>query len=147
MTNKKEEPKSRAAEMRIFEKEENFDMEYRSPLDVPASVRKEGYDYVWVCLGIGGVPDSRFEKRRAQHWTPVPRERDGSEYIDYFGTNEIAKKFICNIDVILMERSSVYGDREKAQNAARQQRVMSNLEGVENDNPFSGITAARIQGF
>ena len=51
-TRSNEGKKTRQSENRIYEALPEYDMDYESPLEIPASIKKDGYSYRWVNIAI-----------------------------------------------------------------------------------------------
>lgn len=138
---------SREAETRMNDMLENYDMSYISPLHVPDSVKREGYDQAWVRKEVKGQDDFRVEEMSAKGWTPVPIDRAPSSGNDPLDRNPLARKFFTYKDLILMERPTIYGEREKrAFNELNANRLKS-LSGVTNDAVGMGNKHNSISSF
>lgn len=69
-------------------------------------------------------------------WSPVPAERLKSYKSDPLGRNKLTKDFICFKDVMLLERESIYTQRDlKRQDDLNTQKLKS-LTGVTRDVPM-----------
>lgn len=110
-------------------------MEYLSPLEIPAAVKREGYTQAWVRKSVRGEDDFRVEEMVAKGWTPVPASRSPGLSLDPLNRNPLSKNFICYKDVLLMERPQIYSEREgQALDRLNRSKIRS-LRGVQEDKP------------
>ncbi len=110
-----------------------INMDYLSPLDVPEGVKKEGFSYAWVRKSIRGEDDYRVEQMAARGWTPVPADRCPGMSLDPLNRNVLSKEFVCYKDVLLMERPSVYSEREEEYLNQLNRNKLKSLRGVSDD--------------
>lgn len=112
---------SRALEKRSIETElgrtsKPYKMDYTSPIDVPEHIKKEGFDYYWERTSLRGQTDSSLDAALRRGWIPVPIDRDPDRFCDILERNPLSRKFICQGDVILLEREKVMTDQERQTN-------------------------------
>lgn len=115
----KSERLSRGLEARAADKEDKrsaYNMGYVSSTDVPNNVKKEGFDYYWERTSLRGQTDSSLDAALRRGWTPVPIDRDPDRFCDILERNPLSRKFICQGDVILLEREKVMSDQERQVN-------------------------------
>lgn len=118
-----DERKSRASEGRKFEGRttrdgaSKYNMNYVSSTDLPDHVKKEGFDYYWERTSIRGQIDSALDAAIRRGWNPVPVDRDPGRFSDVLDRNPLSRKFICQGDVILLEREQIISDNEKQANS------------------------------
>lgn len=124
---------TRDNEARTQELRESYDMDYISPLSIPAGVKKEGYSYAFVRKEIRGQDDFRVEEMAAKGWTPVPADRYPSHIFDPLERNPLSKKFITYKDLILMERPEKYSKQETIRFNELNANKIKSLRGVTND--------------
>lgn len=124
---------TREAENRANEMMETYSMNYVSGLEIPASMKKEGYNYAWVRSNLRGEMDGRVEEMAAKGWELVPADRAKNAALDPLDRNPMAKKFYCKKDLILMERPEEFSRREtEVLNRLNENKIRS-LRGVSND--------------
>ena len=115
----KSERQSRGLEVRAAEKEDKrskYNMGYVSSTDVPNNVKKEGFDYYWERTSLRGQTDSSLDAALRRGWVPVPIDRDPDRFCDILERNPLSRKFICQGDVILLEREKMMSDQERQEN-------------------------------
>lgn len=125
--------RSRDAEIRNNEMLENYEMEYISPLTIPHSIKKEGHSYAWVRKEIRGKDDFRVEEMASKGWQPVPADRAPNFAFDPLDRNPLSKRFVTYKDLLLMERPSIYSERETANFNKLNSDKIKSLRGVTND--------------
>jgi hypothetical protein len=124
---------TRESETRANEIMESYNINQTSALDVPTSVKKEGYSYAWVRSNLRGEMDGRVEEMAAKGWELVSADRAKNAALDPLDRNPLAKKFYCYKDLILMERPEEFSRREtEALNRFNENKIRS-LRGVSND--------------
>ena len=101
---------SRALEKRSIETElgrtsKPYKMDYTSPTDVPEHIKKEGFDYYWERTSLRGQHDSALDNALVRGWKPVTIDR-----------NPLSSKYVCQGDVILLERECEISIEEKEKN-------------------------------
>ena len=112
-----DERKSRASEGRTTRNGgTKYNMNYVSSTDLPDHVKKEGFDYYWERTSIRGQIDSALDAAIRKGWNPVPVDRDPGRFSDILDRNPLSRKFICQGDVILLEREQVISENEKQAN-------------------------------
>jgi hypothetical protein len=132
---------TREGENRANEMLESYSMGYVSGLDIPASVKKEGYSYAWVRSNLRGQMDGRVEEMAEQGWELVPADRAKKASLDPLDRNPLAKKYFCRKDLILMERPEEFSRREtEALNRLNENKIRS-LRGVSNDYAGSFVSS------
>lgn len=147
---------SRARPVKREEMRDVMHMDYLSPLEIPAAVKREGYTQAWVRKSVRGEDDFRVEEMVARGWTPIPSSRCPGLSLDPLNRNPLSKNFICYKDVLLMERPQIYSDREwQALDRLNRSKIRS-LRGVQEDKPdfhqaplpdsSGGVGRVRIQG-
>ena len=112
----KSERLSRGLENRTADKKDDrrkYNMAYVSSLHIPDYIKKDGFDYYWERTGIRGQLDSALDSSLRRGWKPVPLDRDPERFTDILERNPLSRKFICQGDVILLEREQVLSEREK----------------------------------
>jgi hypothetical protein len=124
---------TREAETRANEIMETYNMNYVSGLEIPASMKKEGYSYAWVRSNLRGEMDGRVEEMAAKGWELVAADRAKSAALDPLDRNPIAKKYICRGDLILMERPEEFSKRETEALRRLNENKIRSLRGVSND--------------
>ena len=140
--------KTRESELRSHEMRDDYDMDYVSPLRVPEGVKKEDYSYRWVNTGIKGEENYRIDEMASKGWVLVPVDRSPGITFDPLGRNPLSKQYICYKDVVLMERPSVYSDRERARLDKINRDKIKSLRGVTNDvGNMSHTTTTPIDSF
>ena len=115
----KSERQSRSLEVRAAEKEDKrskYNMGYVSSTDVPEHIKKEGFDYYWERTSLRGQTDSSLDAALRKGWIPVAIDRDPQRFCDILERNPLSRKFICQGDVILLEREKVITDQERQTN-------------------------------
>jgi len=115
----KSERQSRGLEVRAAEKGDKrskYNMGYVSSTDVPEHIKKEGFDYYWERTSLRGQTDSSLDAALRRRWVPVPIDRDPERFCDILERNPLSRKFICQGDVILLEREKVITDQERQTN-------------------------------
>lgn len=115
----KSERQSRGLEVRAAEKEDKrskYNMDYVSSTDVPEHIKKEGFDYYWERTSLRGQTDSSLDAALRRGWIPVPIDRDPDRFCDILERNPLSRKFICQGDVILLEREKIMTDQERQTN-------------------------------
>ena len=113
------ERQSRGLETRTADKKDKrskYKMEYVSSTDVPDNVKKEGFDYYWERTSLRGQTDSSLDAALRRGWIPVPIDRDPDRFCDILERNPLSRKFICQGDVILLEREKFMSDQERQTN-------------------------------
>jgi hypothetical protein len=139
---------TREAELRSNTMHDQFDMDYISPLDIPDSVKKDGYSYRWVNTSIKGEQNYRIDEMVAKGWTLVPVDRNPNVVYDPLGRNPLSSQYICYKDVVLMERPSIYSDRERQRLDDINRNKIKSLRGVSNDlGNISHSTTTSIDSF
>lgn len=139
---------TRDAELRQNTMRDEYDMDYNSPLDIPDSVKKEGMAYRWVNTSIKGEENYRIDEMVNRGWTLVPVDRSPSQTYDPLGRNPLSKQYICYKDVVLMERPSIYSDRERARLDEINRNKIKSLRGVSNDvHNISHTTTTTVDTF
>lgn len=138
---------SRDAENRNNEMIENYSMDYVSPLMVPDQVKKEGYNYSWVRKEVKGEADYRVEEASTKGWTPVPVDRAGNFAHDPLERNPLSKRFVTYKDLLLMERPTIYSDREERAFNQLNANKINSLRGVTNDAAGMGSKHNAINSF
>ena len=73
-TRSNEGKKTRQSEKRIYEALPEYDMDYESPLEIPASIKKDGYSYRWVNIAIKGEENYNIDKKASRGWKLVPKD-------------------------------------------------------------------------
>ena len=140
---------SRETELRTHEMREIYDVDYRSPFEIPAGVKKDGYEYHWARKDIKGHDDYNIERLVSQGFSPVSADRSSSiSYSDPLGRNPLSKQFICQGDLILMERPEIYGIKRRERQHEMSRSKLSSLRHVTNDIPsFNRSNSSRISSF
>ena len=111
--------KSRAMDTRACDttdKRAKYNMNYVSSTDIPEHMKKEGFDYYWERTSIRGQLDSALDAAMRKGWNPVTIDRDPSRFSDILGRNPLSSKFICQGDVILLERERALSEDEQSAN-------------------------------
>jgi len=125
----KSERQSRGLDVRAADKEDKrskYNMNYVSSTDIPNHVKKDGFDYYWERTSIRGQLDSALDAAIRRGWNPVPIDRDPGRFNDVLERNPLSRKFICQGDVILLEREQVISESEKqANNKLSMERLTS----------------------
>jgi hypothetical protein len=115
----KSERESRGLDVRKADKDETrvkYDMSYISSTDIPEHVKQPGFEYYWERHSIRGQTDSALDFALRRGWKPVPIERDPGRFSDILDRNPLSRKFICQGDIILLEREVAIGNVEKEHN-------------------------------
>ena len=108
---------SRDSENRVLEGGRNkYNMKYVSCLNVPDHIRKEGHEYFWERLSIRGQIDNALDNAMMRGWKPVPIDRDPGRFTDILERNPLSRKYVCQGDVMLMEREIELGTEERERN-------------------------------
>lgn len=140
--------KTRESELRSHEMRDEYDMDYVSPLRVPEGVKKDGFSYRWVNTGIKGEENYRIDEMASKGWALVPVDRGLGITFDPLGRNPLSKQYICYKDVVLMERPSIYSEREKSRLDKINRDKIKSLRGVTNDvGNMSHTTTTSIDSF
>ena len=125
----KSERQSRGVDVRASDTEDKrskYNMNYVSSTDIPDHVKKDGFDYYWERTSIRGQLDSALDAAIRRGWNPVPIDRDPNRFSDVLERNPLSRKFICQGDVILLEREQVISESEKqASNKLSMERLTS----------------------
>lgn len=124
---------TRQSEKRIYEALPEYDMDYANPLEVPASVKQDGYSYRWVNIAIRGETNYNIDKKAARGWKLVPKDRASNMSFDPLNRNPLSKDYICYKDVVLMERPTVYCDKEREYFDRLNRSKIQSLRHVSND--------------
>lgn len=128
---------SRETDIRTHQLRDNYSSDYISPLHVPEEVRRPGYDYYYVRTDVKGTNDHRLEEMiNFKGWSPVPAERLKSYKSDPLGRNKLTKDFICFKDVMLLERESIYTQRDLQRQDDLNTQKLKSLQGVTRDVPM-----------
>lgn len=139
---------TRESELRSHTMHDEYDMDYCSPLDVPDSVKKEGMSYRWVNTSIKGEENYRIDEMVNKGWSLVSVDRSPQQRFDPLGRNPLSKQYICYKDVVLMERPSIYSDRERARLNEINRNKIKSLRGVSNDiHNISHTTTTTVDSF
>ncbi len=135
----KNERKSRGMDARPFDQEDKrakYNMNYVSSTDVPDHIKKPGFEYYWERTSIRGQTDSALDAAIRRGWTPVPMDRDPSRFSDILDRNPLSRKYICQGDVILLERESeLCGQEIEANNQLSIERVVTSPAYNYKNNP------------
>jgi len=110
----------RGVEVRKAEKDNTrvkYNMNYISSTDIPDSVKQPGFEYYWERHSIRGAADSALDMALRRGWKPVPITRDPGRFCDILNRNPLAREYICQGDIILLERENEIGEMERAGNA------------------------------
>lgn len=125
----KSERESRGLDVRAAEKQDKrarYNMKYVSSTDIPEHIRKPGFEYYWERTTIRGATDSALDAAIRRGWTPVPIDRDPSRFSDILERNPLSRKYLCQGDVILLEREKELCDEEtEANNQLSIERVVT----------------------
>jgi hypothetical protein len=124
---------TREHETRLHEKRVEYNMGYVSPLDVPDCVKKDGFTQVWVPTEVRGAPTRQVEQMAARGWTLVPADRAPDFSFDPLKRTPLASQYICSAELILMERPTIYSDRDREYRNRMNESKINNLPGVAND--------------
>lgn len=124
---------TRESEKRIHEMIPEYDMDYDSPLEVPPSIKKDGYSYKWVNTSIKGEANYNIDKKASRGWTLVPKDRAKGISFDPLNRNPLSKDYICYKDVVLMERPTIYCDKEREHYDKLNRNKINSLRHVSND--------------
>ncbi len=125
---------TREAETRTHEMRKTYDMQYVSPLSLPAGVARPGYVYHWGRTSIKGMDDFNLEDLLRDGWELVPAERAESYVnLDPLNRNPLSNKYISRKDVLLVEKEEILvKERTKHFNEMNANKIKS-LRGVSND--------------
>ncbi len=138
---------TRVAETRDHEMLTQYDMEYKSALDVPDRLKLDGYSYKWVLRSAANQPTHDVETASAQGWTLVPADRDvRTSSRDPLKRDPTASEYVCVKDVILMERPSIFSKRELSALNDKNDFVMRSLQGVSTDY-LNDTNSSRLRSF
>jgi len=135
-----------ASEMLEKTKNQPYEMDYVSPLHIPDSVKKPGFDYKFFL-------DDKWKLQEAErkYWTFVPKDRlpYRERQSVVLENNNPLDKFISHKDLILAERPEEYGIIDRQRLHAKNHRQIASLSGVQNDaHPGSNnYSSARIDSF
>ena len=91
-------------------------MNYISSTDIPDSIKQQGFEYYWERHSIRGQADSALDMALRRGWKPVPITRDPGRFCDILNRNPLAREYICQGDIILLERENEIGEAERAGN-------------------------------
>jgi hypothetical protein len=135
----KSERETRALDTRKADKDPTrikYDMNYMSSTDIPDHVKQPGFEYYWERHSIRGQTDSALDFALRRRWQPVPIERDPGRFSDILDRNPLSRKYICQGDVILLEREIAIGEAEKEYNAnlSHERVVTSPAYNFKNEN-------------
>lgn len=118
---------SRTLEKRSIETEmgrtsKPYKMNYTSPIDIPEHLKREGFDQYWERTSIRGQHDSALDIALVKGWRPVPIDRDPTRMCDILGRNPLSSQYVCQGDVVLVERESELcaAENEKSNKQARE---------------------------
>jgi hypothetical protein len=112
----KSDRQSRGLESRKADKDParvKYNMDYISSTDIPDSIRRDGFEYFWERHSIRGQNDSALDASLRRGWKPVAIDRDPQRFCDILDRNPLSRKYICQGDVILLEREIEIGEAEK----------------------------------
>ena len=126
----KEQRSTVASEKLEKQKIRPYEMNYVSPLHVPDSVKKPGYDYHFFLKDNWKLQDAE-----RKNWVFVPKDRlpykaHTSAVIE---SNDPLDKFIGHKDLILAERPSEYGVMDRQRLHQKNHHQISSLKGIHND--------------
>lgn len=125
----KSERESRGLDIRAADKQDKrvtYNMRYVSSTDVPEKIKKVGFEYYWERTSIRGQTDSALDMAMQKGWLPVPMDRDPTRFTDILDRNPLSRKYICQGDVILLEREKELCDEEtEANNQLSLERVVT----------------------
>ena len=124
---------TRQSEKRIYEALPEYDMDYESPLEIPASIKKDGYSYRWVNIAIKGEENYNIDKKASRGWRLVPKDRASGISFDPLNRNPLSESYICYKDVVLMERPTVYCNKEREHFEKVNRDKINSLRHVSND--------------
>ncbi len=123
---------TRESEIRDNEMVFEYNMDYLNPLDIPESVKREGYSNYWAATNIRGEPVHDVERLAAKGWTLVPASRAPTMQLDPLGRNPYSGKYIATKDLILMERPEHFLVQERNVFNHENNTQISQLRGVRN---------------
>jgi hypothetical protein len=115
-----EERKSRGLDTRAGEKKENrnkYNMGLVLSTDIPERIKRPGFTYYWERMTLRGQTDSALDFALRRGWKPVPIDRDPERFNDILERNPLSRKYICQGDVILLEREEELSNAESTANA------------------------------
>ncbi len=130
---------SRGVDSRKIDKEPDrvkYNMDYVSSTDVPDHIKRPGFEYFWERHSIRGQNDSALDASLRRGWIPVPIDRDPERFCDILDRNPLSRKYICQGDVILLEREIAIGEAEKEGriNLSHERVVTSPAYNFKNEN-------------
>jgi hypothetical protein len=125
---------NREREIRASALSNTYEMEFTNPLSLPPGVAKDGFVYHWGRMSVKGKDDYRLEELLKEGWSVVPAERAESYVnLDPLNRNPLGKQFICQKDVILLEKEAkLVNERTRLFNEGNANKIKS-LRGVSND--------------
>lgn len=138
--------KNRAIETRTNEMRNDYDMFYKSRLDVPLEVYEpEKYVYNLTRYTLKGNPDDRVEKLLRQGWELVPRLKDSPLDVDPLNRDPNTKRFyIVNGNIWMRIDKEVYDRRVNQKHKAHESKVAQIKIATNDASSFiksSGLTS------
>jgi len=135
----KSDRQSRGLDTRRAEKDETrvkYNMDYISSTDIPEHIKRPGFEYYWERHSIRGQNDAALDASLRRGWKPVPIDRDPQRFCDILDRNPLSRKFICQGDIILLEREVEIGQAEKEGRASlsHERVVTSPAYNFKNEN-------------
>lgn len=146
---------SRLAESRIADYDMASSMEYRSPLDIPQELRKDGFEQHWATMSIRGKDNFDVEEKARQGFRMISTDHCPQFAVDPLGRNELGNKFYTCKGQVLMEREKEIGERKRARdNQIATDKVRAILDrghgagGVKQDgNPMFATPGREMDSF
>ena len=125
---------TREAERRAVENINPYSMEYRSPLDPPEIIKRDGYEIVWIRHDIKGVDDFKVERYASEGYELVPKSRLGASVnSNPLERHPMADKWIIYKDLICMEAPVHIIERRRRRPEYIAEQRAAHLHGVTDD--------------
>lgn len=134
---------TRAAESREMNMTLEYNMEYTSPLDPPPGVMKDDHDYCWPAYEFQGQATYDVQKKAAQGWSLVPRDRAPEFSFDPMKRNPMEGQYLCWGPHVLMERHKRLGIREQEHHDQKKMQVLNSLRGTVTNDLQTGFNSVR----
>lgn len=114
-------------------------------LAVPRAAIRDGYIPRWVNTGIRGMETFNVQEAVMNGFQFVPVDRVPGYNLDPLHRNPLSTQYICNKDLVLMEREIELEERSKRRRNEKNDKLINGLQGVSDDTPTTGIRP--IRGF
>lgn len=104
---------TRESEKRDHHMIPTYNMGHISALKLRPGVARDGYEYYWATREIAGKVTYEVETLCSQGWSIVPNDRCPGYNPDPLNRHPYASQYFCYMDVILLERPAIYGEKQR----------------------------------